>query len=304
MRKQPFDAVLMDLQMPVMDGYTAAHLIRELPQGKEIPIIALSAAAMVNDKLACEQAGMTDHVSKPLNPEHLIKTLLKWTKPRQYNNESSGSSKVTAGDRPIQSADLAGFDLSGALARMGGNQAMMNRLLLRFATDYASSASQVDELLHENQADSAANLLHRLKGVSLTLGAVALADAARQLESEIKSGSPVKSSGAFSRCLEETVSAIKHNIHSAEMTEATPRARPDIEAINEGLTSLARCLKNHELPADSQLTHLLNQIAGQVSIRLLSELDRHMQNFDFDWASATVEHILGEWQKNAKVLSV
>jgi len=302
-RNESFDAILMDLQMPVMDGYTATLLIRDLPQGKDVPIIALSAAAMVNDKLACEQAGMNDHVSKPLNLEHLTRTLLQWVKPQQGQWARSIHQNKGLADASLLPGQLAGIDLPNALARMGGNQVMASRLLLRFATDYASSASEVDVLLQENQVVKAANLLHRLNGVAATLGATALSEAAKQLEIEIKSGFPIKSLEIFSQRLENTVWTIRNNIHSADKTETIPNLLPNIAVINEGLSNLAACLKNYELPSDSQLAQLLEHIAGQVSARLLSELDRHMQNFDFEDASITAEKIREEWYKSAKLLS-
>jgi CheY-like chemotaxis protein len=81
MKVKQFDAILMDMQMPVMDGLTATRLIRDMPHGKAIPIIALSAAAMVQDREASERAGMNAHLAKPIDPEALIAVLLKYVKP-------------------------------------------------------------------------------------------------------------------------------------------------------------------------------------------------------------------------------
>lgn len=82
-QKEYFDLILMDLQMPVMDGFEATRQIRELPKGKNLPIIAMTASAMIQDRYACLEAGMNDHVQKPMNPEVLRSCLLKWIRPLQ-----------------------------------------------------------------------------------------------------------------------------------------------------------------------------------------------------------------------------
>jgi signal transduction histidine kinase/DNA-binding response OmpR family regulator/HPt (histidine-containing phosphotransfer) domain-containing protein len=294
-QKETFDAVLMDLQMPIMDGFMATELIRKLPQGKDIPIIALSAAAMIHDKQASERAGMNDHVSKPLDPVQLITILLKWVKHRRIATsipDVENVSTLTADSLPAQ---LPGFDLESALKRLGGNHDLLIKLLLRFATDYSSVHTQVDELLRKNQGGKAVELLHRINGVAASLGASALAEAAQHLESEIKSGRPLESQSTFARLLDEAVKAVNKNILPINLPERAKITSQNTAMVESGLANLATSLKNHEMPEGNQLELLLSSIAGSVSARLISELEFQLNNFDFKLASATLSKVVEEW---------
>jgi len=209
-KNENFDAVLMDVQMPVMDGLEATRLIRNMPQGKDLPIFALSAAAMTQDIQASLQAGMNGHISKPFDAEQLIATLLKWVNGRSPVGSAKRSAATVEPEQlPRQ---LPGFDLTNALARVHGNQAMLSKLLKRFANDYASTSSQVDSLLIENRTEEAARVLHGFKGVCLILGAKGLAETVQHLENQIKAGEALQSQAIFAQQLEETVFIIQHHL--------------------------------------------------------------------------------------------
>ena len=299
MKKATFDAVLMDLQMPVMDGIEATRLIRAMPQGKDIPIFALSAAAMIHDKQASEQAGMNGHISKPFNPQQLISTLLKWIK-RNDNEPIQSVVAAPIAQKTSLPLELPGFDLQSALPRLGGNPEMMNKLLLRFASDYAIISTQVDEYLLDNQKDKAASLLHRIKGVSATLGATVLADAAKQFENEIKSGSVLISQRIFSICLEETINTIKNNIHPVNKIKVLPKSPPNIQFIETTLSNIELCLKNNEIPANKLLEELLSELAHHVSAQLITEFNQQIQNFEFVAGSVALTKIIEEWKISLK----
>lgn len=287
-----FDVVLMDLQMPVMDGFTAAHEIRALPGGRDIPIIALSAAVMIHDKQASEQAGMNDHIAKPFDPVLLIKTLLKWIKPQAVQS----ASLLLAGEK--KPFELPGFDLQTALQRLGGNWPMLSKLLLKFAADQVSCASRVNTLLSENQPDKAAGLLHRLRGAASTLGAVELAEAAQQFENEIRSESSLAGQPVFEQTLTRAIALINQQVLASPV--AQPRC--DKARVESALETLAACLNNNELPPEAQIEGLLTALSACVSAPLLSELDRHIQNFDFDAGIATLARIVEVWKVKSKML--
>ena len=298
-KKKHFDAVLMDLQMPIMDGFMATKLIRELPQGKDIPIIALSAAAMIRDKQESQLAGMNDHVSKPLYPALMIATLLKWIKPKHPLPPIKGAESPALPVADSLPAKLPGFDLERAVARLGGNRALLLKLLLRFATDYATTFSQLEELLRQNQPSKAAALLHRINGASSSLGAVALAGSAQRLENEIQAGKPLDSLNAFSRNLDDAITAIKNHIQLTRPPESSNRAQPNAAAIDAALADLAACMKNHEMLEDQRLAELLSNIRGHVSAQLLAELEQNLHGFDFESGYATLTKIIVEWSASS-----
>ena len=289
-QKETFDAILMDIQMPVMDGLMATRLIRGLPQGKDIPIIALSAAAMLQDKEASELAGMNDHVAKPLDPRQLIHSLLKWIKHERDHKQTPSVIESSAADS-LPLAIIPGFDMPSALARMGGNQLLLNKLLLRFASEYASTPVQMETLLCENRKDEATALLHRIKGVSATLGANNLAKISQQFENEIKSGTDLKSQPLFTQHLNEAVHAIQSQI-DPEVREAAQHSDP--AGFDSNLAILSVYLEKQEIPADSQLGELLSNLDGNISERLLLELKQYLHDFEFVSARNTITKIIEE----------
>lgn len=195
-----FDAVLMDLQMPVLDGYGATRVIREQLGLTHLPIVAMTANAMASDREACLAAGMTDHVGKPFDLAHLVSLLILITglQPEPgpalggggrmadatapFDRRPSGALESTAADLPV----IPGLDWATALARMSG----MKALYVRTARDFCNILSTVIEdlrlLLDQGAMDKAAMLLHTLKGNAGTLGADALAQQAGRLECQCK----------------------------------------------------------------------------------------------------------------------
>lgn len=186
-QKENFDAVLMDLQMPEMDGYEATRRIRELPAYGNLPIIAMTAAAMQNDREACLDAGMNDHVSKPINPRELIATLLRWVKPAGRQRISS----LPTADREAW-ADLAdrlpGFDLSDIMIMLSGNQAQLVRMLGEFRELFIAEAPAIAAQIAEGDITAAKKRLHTLKGAAGNLGARDLYQASAALDAQLASG--------------------------------------------------------------------------------------------------------------------
>jgi CheY-like chemotaxis protein len=288
MKEKTFDALLMDMQMPVMDGLTATRLIRELPQGKNVPIIALSAAAMVQDKEASERAGMNAHLSKPINPEDLITILLKHIKP---SITATAEISIMA-MRPSLSClpdELPGFDLQGAISRIGGNEVLLRKLLLRFANDYAAAPSQIDEMLQTEKIKQACELLHRIKGAASNLGADNVALAAQKFEEEIKAQQPLISRERFAAHLGSAIQAVQNLIQNSEGTSPSPHEPCQIDI---DLSKLSQSLARHEMVPDAQLSALRVDLANSVPAPLLNEFDRHLHNFDLRAANATLLKII------------
>jgi len=190
-----FDAVLMDLQMPVLDGYGATRVIREQLGLTQLPIVAMTANAMASDREACLAAGMTEHVGKPFDLAHLVSLLIRLTglHPAPQAGAGVGAAVPSAAQLPAASAPAGSalpvvteLDWVTALARMSG----MKTLYVRTARDFCRVLGTVTEdlrlLLAAGDTDKAAMLLHTLKGNAGTLGADALAQEAGRLEHQCK----------------------------------------------------------------------------------------------------------------------
>jgi PAS domain S-box-containing protein len=177
-REQDFDLVLMDCQMPVMDGYAASRAIREELGKLELPIIAMTANALAGDRERCLAAGMNDHIAKPIDVPALRKTLQYWLQGQSSHENPHDPASTKASD--------AVLDVPAALARLEDNQAQYARLLSRFAENQAEAAIRLGQAIAENDLAQAQRLIHTLRGLAATIGANQLSKNAAELESLIK----------------------------------------------------------------------------------------------------------------------
>jgi len=212
-QKNEYDAVLMDVQMPVMDGYTATRKIREWetevrsqktegrnedstlsPQSSALPIIAMTAHAMAGDADKSIAAGMSDHVTKPIDPDQLFATLQKWIKPVA---ERTVVQKLPVRDAPAQPDEtvpveenlpesLPGFNLAAGLARLMGNKRLYRKLLLDFGANYGGVAGEIRRALAAGDFNQAHSLVHNLKGLAGNLEATDLQAASVAMEKLVK----------------------------------------------------------------------------------------------------------------------
>ncbi|WP_179957783.1 PAS domain S-box protein [Exilibacterium tricleocarpae] len=181
-----FDAVLMDVQMPVMDGYAAAREIRKTAGGKHLPIIAMTANAMASDRDKCLVAGMNDFLGKPINLERLGTTLRHWLQLEEPDSDSS--QPPPAADLPLPK-QAPGLNIELGLINCSYNKAFYLKLLNKFTGDYSPRLHNVRELIDTGKRQDAIHIVHAIKGVSGNLGATALYASARSLESALRSNS-------------------------------------------------------------------------------------------------------------------
>ncbi len=193
-----FDVVLMDIQMPVMDGHTATMVIRQQLNLKDIPIIATTAHAMPEEKQQCMASGMNGHVSKPIIAMQLVRAII------QLVNASEGRPSIVqeldvlkiaacAGtenpeNQSAQADTEYGHDKARALALMDGDEELYQQLVAMFVTEHIDDASCIRELLQTERPQEAHRIVHTLKGLSGTLGLMALKDAATAMDAAFKAG--------------------------------------------------------------------------------------------------------------------
>ncbi len=180
---QGFDLVLMDLQMPVLDGFAATSRIRHDLGLQELPIVAMTANAMVSDREACIAVGMNDHVGKPFDLDHLVRVI------RQHAGRGeavSAPSESAALPLTVQdAAAAAGVDIVTAIGRLGGRHDTYARMLKAFIKELLSMRSQLTEMCGAGDLQGVSRLLHTLKGLAATFGATALSAAAAQGERQL-----------------------------------------------------------------------------------------------------------------------
>ena len=182
LRSESFDLILMDLQMPEMDGYQATEAIRKDPAYRDLPIIAMTAHAMSGDRERCLNRGMNDHVAKPVEPATLYTTLSRWLKPSP-STKPLPQGEGTKDDLPT---NLPGIAIDKALQRVGGNRRLLHKLWREFHADHHACADDIKQaLMHENRTQ-AERLAHSIKSAAGNLGAEDLFKTAQILETAIK----------------------------------------------------------------------------------------------------------------------
>ena len=285
---EEFDAVFMDLQMPGMDGFEATARIRALDKGRELPIIAMTAAAMVQDKEACLKAGMNDHVPKPIDPDTLIETLLRWIRPgtRECGPPTGEIYPVPLG--PGCSFELSGFDLKEAVARMAFDWAALKRALKIFWEENEGVQERLDDLIEKADFQGASRMVHSIRGASGNLGAKALFAASQALENDLKSGH-VASRSRFAEQLALALGSIRDFLDSAASDDSA--AQYDQNRVMRQLRILMANLEDHTVIPGNLIRDLCCQLKETQVERLGEQLERDVDHFDYSNAKETVKSI-------------
>jgi two-component system sensor histidine kinase/response regulator len=183
LQDQVFDGVLMDCQMPVMDGYTATRKLREDPRFEKLPILAMTANAMEGDRIKSIKAGMNDHISKPINVHKMFKTMAQWIKPQQLPKDMVQEDEDQNPDTNRQGGiNLPGIDPKIGLQNTGQKRSLYDKLLKKFYTNYRDFETQFRSALAIQDLKKAAHLAHSLKGAAISLGIMTVYKKASQLE--------------------------------------------------------------------------------------------------------------------------
>ena len=191
-QRQPYDLVLMDMQMPVMDGLDATTAIRSIARLHTLPIVAMTANAMAEDRRDCLAAGMNDFLTKPINPDELWRMLLKWIQPPKVLLSAAASpapaaSQIAGGDLP---EGIAGLNVRVGLGHMMGKKPLYLTMLRKYAAGQSTCVQNIRDALHAQDLATAQRVAHTLKGVSGTIGATQVAASAAAVEHAIRERCP------------------------------------------------------------------------------------------------------------------
>jgi PAS domain S-box-containing protein len=259
-----YDLVLMDIQMPEMDGIEATRQIRKSGKAgsESLPILAMTANAMAGDRERSQDAGMNDHVTKPIDPDELFSALLRWIKPR-VQQEGSRERIAPPLQQEEQHLEIPGLECREALRRVGGNMKLYKELLFKFARDNAGAHQEIVDALGKNDRELAQRLAHTVKGTSGNIGASGLYMVAGELESAIArqdSDAVPGALDAFRGGLVNVIDAIKPVIGELE-------TEPPLENKGDGgnLEKLRQLLEALETHARMQKPKLCKDIMGELS---------------------------------------
>ena len=291
---KPYDVVLMDVQMPVLDGYQATRILRKNPDFNELPILAMTANAMVSDKEAALSCGMNDHITKPIDPNQLFLALLKWVKPGERDLPESMS---TLDSQPqeleqVLPAELAGLDISLGLMRVNGNQATYLKLLRKFHQNQADSLEGIKNAIASQDMETAIRMAHTLKGVSGNVGAMELHEVAKELEAGLIKEKENVSPALFEASqmkLDQVLTSIT-SLETLEKTDSGASQQPlDLEEIVPLLDQLHALLEDDDTESADIIQTLKDQAKGNVWFEQLEKVEIAVANYDFEKA---LEHLV------------
>ncbi|MGE5469159.1 MAG: response regulator, partial [Bacteroidota bacterium] len=211
--ERAFDIVLMDMQMPVMDGIEATRIIRSNPRHESLPIIAMTANAMASDRQLCLNAGMNDHIAKPIDPDQLFGVLLRWIHRPDGDEAAARLDGVALPKAANQASEpelvIPGIDVRAGLRRTGGNRKRYEALLRKFADQQAGTIDTMRAAFSIGDAGAAERAAHSLKGAAGTLGAVSLSETAAIAESAVRTKDGIESAlSSLARSLATVLQAI------------------------------------------------------------------------------------------------
>jgi PAS domain S-box-containing protein len=290
----PFDVVFMDLQMPEMDGFTATKLIRGQQRLKDLPIIAMTAHALVEDRQRCLDAGMNDHVTKPIDPDALLATLLRWAKPRQL--PATGTEVIPA-KRVVEMMlpQIEGVDLEDGLKRVAGNRRLYRDLLLQFASKQADAPAQVSAAIQCGDGKLAERVAHTVKGVAGNLGLTHVATAAGKLEKALRHGDALEPTlfEEFTEVLNHQVQAIRQTLQGMPDQPSIEESHEDFnpEAASVAIRRLRNLLESSDGDATEAFLAVEQTLAGTVARSRLDALSTAISEFDFETALKSLEAI-------------
>ena len=285
-----YDAVLMDVQMPVMDGLEATEKIRALECGRDLPIIAMTAAALDEDRTAVLNAGMNAHIVKPIDTVLLLTTLLKWVPHREVGDEQIAAMCADDGEGPSLPgfpSEPRGFDLRAALARVSGDTVLLTRLLAGFVRDNRSWVEVFDTAIVNGDIKAAHRYAHSLKGTAATVGAIAVQEAARRLEKGLLLGE-ADERDAVARAVADAITVIETHLPDQNESVAVGTLVPD--AALADLDQLVPLLVKHRLIPDAMLESLAAHV-GEEEESFLSMLLLKLDKFDHKGALATAQEL-------------
>ncbi len=318
-KKGVYDIILMDVQMPVMDGFAATQAIRKVEseafsasgthdtdaagdaeraenRSPGIPVIAMTAHAMKGDREKCIAAGMNDYVTKPIDVGKLFSALDHWV-PKDAARRMTDE-RVPDIEAPDPQDDLGqrlpGIDVASALQRLGGNRRLLKKLLLEFHSDYAGIANDIREAVGAGVTEVALRYAHTIKGVAGNFSAKDLMVASGELENGIRNGN-IERLGplidTFEGAMTEICRVVARLRDSADESEISPAQPAQPSRLAEQLNKLARLLRDQDLDAEDCIASIKQDMGGADYQSDLDDIEKRIRRLDFENARVRLSHL-------------
>ncbi|MFH2218485.1 MAG: PAS domain S-box protein [Pseudomonadota bacterium] len=294
----PYDLVLMDIQMPEMDGYTATREIRKWESDNPssianhqspIPIVAMTAHAMTGDREKCLAAGMNDYITKPIDHNDLFATLVRWIEPGERETRSPREAVFEDADNAGFPETLPGIDVRDGLTRLGGNRGLFRQLLVKFSARHWNTVEEIITALESKDREKAVRLAHTLRGLAGNLGARELQTAAAGLEAALTAERE-----ELNELLEHVSVTLKRVLSGiASLEKAEPDGRTtDLESVKAGdistvaplLEKLKTLLEENNTNAKKKLEQVAEAMKTSTLKDELGAMRRFLEKYNFEKA--------------------
>jgi PAS domain S-box-containing protein len=289
----PYDIVLMDLQMPEMDGYQATVRIRGDSRFAKLPIIAMTAHATLEERSRCLAAGMNDHISKPIQPSLLVSTVTRYYRPTHTSAATPAPPVAVPAPAATEALPLVeGLDTTDGMLRVGGNRTLYLKLLRQFIEAEHDAPARIRERLSVEDRATAERMAHTIKGVAGSLGAGAVQAAAAELERAVKEGS--SAAGALCDNLATMLSPLVAGLRVAlgeppSVKASENQAAIDPAMIRETVVRMTRFLSEFDPAAVECLGSDGARFRALFDPATLSEFEQHVAGYAFTEAQALLD---------------
>lgn len=294
-----FDIVLMDIQMPEINGLEATANIRRDPRFQELPILAMTAHAMAGDREKSLAAGMNDHITKPIDPDHLFETLVKWI-PAKARGTALSVKKHSLDQGAVDLPDhLAGIDMAVGVRRVGGNRKLFKKILREFHHDYKDVLATIRSTLAADDIMTVQRLGHTLKGIAGSIGAEDLQRAALALENGVKAGRTTDYQ-ALVAGLEYVMVPVLQGLVSladdrpaglSDDAECKAQSEPvDTDMLRPMFIDLLELLQAGHSKSTAKLTEIRELVGGMASYQLES-INEKIEDYEFDEAMESLVEV-------------
>ena len=294
LKTHDFDAILMDIQMPVMDGIEATKAIRKMKKYKGLPIIAMTAHAMKEERDRCLRVGMNDHIAKPIDPDILFRTLLKWIKPAQRDHTPKPNiRKFTPPD--LLPAPIDGINFEVGLRHTSNNQTLYVDLLRQFKITQADCVSDLIHELHTENSPAALRRIHTLKGIAGMIGAERLALTATTLDLKLQAGPDSDYATAlteFSAQMDRVLNGLQVLIEEPRPpAQETTLTKVDLSQVQTHIDQLMGLLQNADLDSLQIAHELSTNLNATPHGDMVKVLVTNLEQFDFAKAERTLNDL-------------